>query len=519
MLARASTAIRDDAGMVDDVRLPAAAPPSRVSLFITCFNDTMFPQTGRAVVTLLERLGSRSISRSSRRAAARCTSTPATRRRRSRWCAGSCDAFADAEVVVSPSASCVGHGPRLLRARGRAVRRRRRSQREVDGDRAPGAGADRAARRPARRRGRGRVLPAPRHLSPHLPQPADAARRRPAAAAAARGRAASTWSTLPEADQCCGFGGTFAVKNADTSIAMLSDKVRTILDTGAEVCVSADNSCLMHIGGALSRQRAGVRTMHLAEILAQTEAGGGHVSGDGRSARRAVPFPEAARAALADTQLRHNLGHATHAIRAKRAAAVAELPDWEAAARGRPRAQGAGAAPPRRVPARARGVGAARRRQSCTGRATRRSATGSSATSSRRHGVDEVVKAKSLTTEETGLNEALAQRGIRAVGDRPGAADHPARRRRAVAHPGPGDPQEPRPDPRPVPRARCPTRRPTSPMTRASWPRRRARTCASCSWRRASGSAASTSPSPRPGRCRWSSPRATAGCARRCPRC
>jgi L-lactate dehydrogenase complex protein LldE len=76
---------------------------------------------------------------------------------------------------------------------------------------------------------------------------------------------------LPEAKECCGFGGTFAVKNADTSLAMLSDKVRAILDTGAEVCAAADNSCLMHIGGALSRQRAGVRTMHIAEILAATE--------------------------------------------------------------------------------------------------------------------------------------------------------------------------------------------------------------------------------------------------------
>ena len=76
---------------------------------------------------------------------------------------------------------------------------------------------------------------------------------------------------LPEAEQCCGFGGTFAIKNADTSIAMLTDKVRAILDTGAEVCAARDNSCLMHIGGALSRQRAGVRTMHLAEILAATE--------------------------------------------------------------------------------------------------------------------------------------------------------------------------------------------------------------------------------------------------------
>ena len=71
--------------------------------------------------------------------------------------------------------------------------------------------------------------------------------------------------------ECCGFGGTFAIKNADTSMAMLSDKVRHVLDTRAEVCTSADTSCLMHIGGALSRGRTGVRTMHLAEILAAQE--------------------------------------------------------------------------------------------------------------------------------------------------------------------------------------------------------------------------------------------------------
>ena len=76
---------------------------------------------------------------------------------------------------------------------------------------------------------------------------------------------------LPDAEECCGFGGTFAVKNADTSMAMLSDKLRRVLDTRAEVCTAADNSCLMHIGGALRRQRAGVRTLHIAEILAATE--------------------------------------------------------------------------------------------------------------------------------------------------------------------------------------------------------------------------------------------------------
>jgi L-lactate dehydrogenase complex protein LldE len=76
---------------------------------------------------------------------------------------------------------------------------------------------------------------------------------------------------LPEAEECCGFGGTFAIKNAETSTAMLADKVRTVLDTHAEICTAADNSCLMHIGGALSRQRTGVRPMHFAEILAATE--------------------------------------------------------------------------------------------------------------------------------------------------------------------------------------------------------------------------------------------------------
>jgi L-lactate dehydrogenase complex protein LldE len=75
---------------------------------------------------------------------------------------------------------------------------------------------------------------------------------------------------LPAADQCCGFGGTFAIKNADTSTAMLADKMRNVLDTAAEICTAGDSSCLMHIGGGLSRIRAGAKTLHLAQILAAT---------------------------------------------------------------------------------------------------------------------------------------------------------------------------------------------------------------------------------------------------------
>ncbi|MFE9251998.1 (Fe-S)-binding protein [Streptomyces sp. NPDC007088] len=77
---------------------------------------------------------------------------------------------------------------------------------------------------------------------------------------------------LPEADACCGFGGTFAVKNADTSTAMLKDKVAHVTGTGAEVCTAGDSSCLLHIGGGLSRVKAGTRTLHLAQVLAATRA-------------------------------------------------------------------------------------------------------------------------------------------------------------------------------------------------------------------------------------------------------
>lgn len=77
---------------------------------------------------------------------------------------------------------------------------------------------------------------------------------------------------LPYAEECCGFGGTFCVKNAETSAAMVSDKARNIKSTSAEYVTSADYSCLMNISGALSRQHSGIRSVHIAEILASTKA-------------------------------------------------------------------------------------------------------------------------------------------------------------------------------------------------------------------------------------------------------
>jgi L-lactate dehydrogenase complex protein LldE len=76
---------------------------------------------------------------------------------------------------------------------------------------------------------------------------------------------------LPRSDECCGFGGTFSIKNPDVSAAMLADKMEAVIETNAEVLCAGDRSCLMHIGGGLERIRAGIRTLHLAEILASTE--------------------------------------------------------------------------------------------------------------------------------------------------------------------------------------------------------------------------------------------------------
>src|SRR5699024_10559826 len=64
---------------------------------------------------------------------------------------------------------------------------------------------------------------------------------------------------VDQPEQCCGFGGTFALKNGDVSSAMGADKARHAVDTGAEVLCMADNSCLMHVGGILQRQRSGMR--------------------------------------------------------------------------------------------------------------------------------------------------------------------------------------------------------------------------------------------------------------------
>lgn len=84
---------------------------------------------------------------------------------------------------------------------------------------------------------------------------------------------------LPDAEECCGFGGTFSFKNPDVSAAMAEEKIGNIEKTGADLCSGGDASCLMHLGGALARRKSPVRTLHLAEILAATRENPLDISG------------------------------------------------------------------------------------------------------------------------------------------------------------------------------------------------------------------------------------------------
>jgi L-lactate dehydrogenase complex protein LldE len=225
----------------------------QVALFITCFNDTLFPRTGQAVVELLERLGHEVEFPEEQTCCGQMHFNTGYARDGLELAARFERVFDPYEAVVSPSASCVG----MVRDHCPAVADRVFELTEFLVDRL--GVVDVGATFPHR------VTLHPTCHSLRLLALGDRPRR---LLEAVQG---IDLVPLEEAEECCGFGGTFAVKNADTSMAMLSDKLRRILDTRAEVCTAADNSCLMHIGGALRRQRAGVRAMHLAEILAARE--------------------------------------------------------------------------------------------------------------------------------------------------------------------------------------------------------------------------------------------------------
>lgn len=222
----------------------------RIGLFVTCLGDTFFPEASKATLQLLERLGHEVLFPREQTCCGQLhlnTGYAAEAHALARRFAG---IFAGFEAIVSPSSSCVG-AVRELRPE-LAGRVFELSQFLVDELGVEDVGASFPHR----------VAYHPTCHSLRVACVGDAPLR---LLQAVRGL---ELVELPNARECCGFGGTFAVKNADTSTAMLADKCRAIVASGAEVCTAVDSSCLMQIGGGLERQQAGVRTLHLAEILA-----------------------------------------------------------------------------------------------------------------------------------------------------------------------------------------------------------------------------------------------------------
>jgi L-lactate dehydrogenase complex protein LldE len=244
----------------------------RVGLFVTCVNDALYPGTGRAVVTLLERLGvtvgfpleQSCCGQPQYNTGYRWETEPLVRR--------FARAFAEYDHVVTPSGSCAA----MVR------------------EQYPRIGARAAAE------GRGGelaeiaagVVPKVYELTeflvdvlgvedvgayyPHTVTYHPTCHGLRALGLGDRPRRllraveGLTLVDLPGAEECCGFGGTFAVKNAAVSAAMGADKARAIAGTGASAVCTVDNSCQMHIGGTLSRMGATTRPVHIAEILAGT---------------------------------------------------------------------------------------------------------------------------------------------------------------------------------------------------------------------------------------------------------
>jgi L-lactate dehydrogenase complex protein LldE len=244
-----------------------------VALFITCLADVLYPRVGQATVEVLERVGCAVAFPADQTCCGQMHTNSGYQRDAGSLVRHHVEVFEKAlqegaDAIVAPSGSCVGSvrhqhamvarnlGDDSLAARAEAVASRtfELSQLLVEELGLTGVGA---------------YFP---HRVTYHPTCHSLRMLRVGHAPLQLLRAVEDIDLveLPSPDQCCGFGGTFAIKNADTSAAMLQDKMAAVYATKAEVVTAGDSSCLMHIGGGLSHRKSSVRTMHLAEILAST---------------------------------------------------------------------------------------------------------------------------------------------------------------------------------------------------------------------------------------------------------
>jgi len=241
----------------------------RASVFITCYNDTLFPETGRAVVRLLERLGVELEFHPRQTCCGQMHANTGFRREAFSQARRFVRMYQDAETVVVPSSSCVAMirdqypglfeelGNDALRGQFRALLPRVYELSEFLIDK---LGVEDV----------GAYFPhkVTYHASCHGLRGLHLGDRPFRLLAKVRGLELAPLQNL---DRCCGFGGTFSVKNGEVSSAMLTVKLEDVLATGAEYCTALDNSCLMHLGGAMHRQYAPMKTIHMVQILASTQ--------------------------------------------------------------------------------------------------------------------------------------------------------------------------------------------------------------------------------------------------------
>lgn len=229
----------------------------KVALFVTCLVDGVFPSVGKATVELLERLGVTVEVPMAQTCCGQMHTNTGYGHKAVPLVRSYAETFREYDYVVTPSGSCAGsirHQHPALVPGVEVPRTLELSEFLTDVLEVEDVGATFPHR----------VTYHPTCHSLRVLRVGDRPLR------LLRNVRGIDLVELPAADSCCGFGGTFAVKNPDVSAAMLADKVANVQATGADVCSAGDASCLMHIGGGLSRLKTGVRTVHLAEILAST---------------------------------------------------------------------------------------------------------------------------------------------------------------------------------------------------------------------------------------------------------
>lgn len=243
------------------------ATKPRVSLFITCLGDQLFPDVGECVVSVLRRLGVEVDFNPAQTCCGQPAFNTGYREEAREVAARVLDIFQDAEYVVAPSGSCAtmirvfypelfAHDPARLRQaqelRGRLFEF---SEFLVKVLKVEDVGASFARR-------------VTYHDSCHLLRELgiESEPRK-----LIRGVKGIELVEMQDHQLCCGFGGTFSVKFPEVSVAMAEDKLRAAAEAGAEVIVANDSGCLMHLAGAIHRRGLPLQTMHLAELLAKQE--------------------------------------------------------------------------------------------------------------------------------------------------------------------------------------------------------------------------------------------------------